>query len=71
MGDASRHSNDDLPAILAGGGFKHGRHLRFSREGTEGAQRVLGDLFVSVERRLGIESNSFCAASHSLDDVLL
>jgi hypothetical protein len=71
MGDASRHSNDDLPAILAGGGFKHGRHLHFSREGTEGAQRLLGDLFVSVERRLGIESNSFCAASHSLDDVLL
>jgi hypothetical protein len=71
MGDASRHSNNDLPAILAGGGFKHGRHLRFTPEGPEREQRLLGDLFISIERRLGIESNSFCAASHGLDDVLL
>lgn len=71
MGDASRHSSDDLPVILAGGGFKHGSHLRFTREGTEGTQRLLGDLFISIERRLGIESNGFCAASRSLDDVLL
>ena len=71
MGDASRHSNNDLPAILAGGGFKHGRHLRFTQEGVEREQRLLGDLFISIERRLGIESTSFCAASHGLDDVLL
>ena len=71
MGDASRHSNNDLPAIVAGGGFKHGRHLRFTQEGVEREQRLLGDLFISIERRLGIESTSFCAASHGLDDVML
>ncbi len=71
MGDASRHSNTDLPAIVAGGGFKHGRHLRFTQESVEREQRLLGDLFISIERRLGIESSSFCAASHGLDDVLL
>jgi hypothetical protein len=37
----------------------------------EREQRLLGDLFISIERRLGIESTSFCAASHGLDDVLL
>lgn len=71
MGDASRHSNEDLPMIMAGGGFKHGRHLRFTRDGVESEQRLLGDLFISIERRLGIESQAFCAARHSLDDVLL
>jgi hypothetical protein len=71
MGDASRHSNNDLPAILAGGGFKHGRHLRFTQEDAESQQRLLGDLFISVERRLGLDSKHFCAATHSLDDVLL
>jgi hypothetical protein len=71
MGDASRHSNNDLPAILAGGGFKHGRHLRFTQEDAESQQRLLGDLFISVERRLGLDSKNFCAATHSLDDILL
>jgi len=71
MGDASRHSNNDLPAIVAGGGFKHGHHLRFTQEGVEREQRLLGDLFISIERRLGIESTSFCAANHGLDDHLL
>ncbi|MEY2599318.1 MAG: hypothetical protein RLZZ142_1577 [Verrucomicrobiota bacterium] len=71
MGDASRHANTDLPTIVAGGGFKHGRHLRFTQGAVEREQRLLGDLFISIERRLGIESQSFCAASHSLDEVLL
>lgn len=71
MGDASRHSSNDLPAILAGGGFKHGRHLHFAPDGVEIEQRLLGDLFISIERRLGIESQAFCTARRSLDDVLL
>ncbi|MEY4567915.1 MAG: hypothetical protein RLY14_2885, partial [Planctomycetota bacterium] len=27
MGSANSHSNDNLPVLLAGGGFKHGQHL--------------------------------------------
>lgn len=27
MGDASRHSNRDLPTLVAGGGFNHGQHI--------------------------------------------
>lgn len=71
MGDASRHSNDDLPTLLAGGGFKHGRHLAFSRNAPEQGQRLLGDLFISMERRLGLETSSFSNASKGLDDTLL
>jgi hypothetical protein len=71
MGDASRHSNDDLPTLLAGGGFKHGRHLAFSRNAPEQDQRLLGDLFISMERRLGLETSSFSNATKGLDDTLL
>ena len=27
LGDASSHSNKNLPVLLAGGGFRHGQHL--------------------------------------------
>jgi hypothetical protein len=71
MGDASRHSNDNLPTIVAGGGFKHGSHLAFSRSAPEPEQRLLGDLFISIERQLGIESTAFSNATRSLDGMLL
>jgi hypothetical protein len=71
MGDASRHSSDDLPTLVAGGGFKHGRHLAFSRTAPEPEQRLLGDLFLSIERRLGLDSSSFSNATKSLDDLLV
>ena len=32
MGDASRHANDNLPALVAGGGFAHGSHLSLAPE---------------------------------------
>ena len=31
LGDANVHNNTNLPILLAGGGFKHGRHLAFDR----------------------------------------
>ena len=70
MGDASRHSNDDLPTLIAGGGFKHGQHLALSSNPAAQDQRLLGDLFISIERRLGIESTSFSNATKGLDDLL-
>jgi hypothetical protein len=70
MGDASRHSNDNLPTLIAGGGFKHGRHLALSSNPSANDQRLLGDLFISIERRLGIESTIFSNATKGLDDLL-
>jgi hypothetical protein len=32
MGSANSHSNTNLPVLLAGGGFKHGRHLAFDKD---------------------------------------
>jgi hypothetical protein len=55
MGSANSHSNANLPALLAGGGFKHGQHLAFDQENNY----PLTNLFVSMLQRLGIETNEF------------
>jgi hypothetical protein len=67
MGDASRHSNQNLPMLVAGGGFKHGRHLAIDRNAS-GAP-LLGDLYVTLMQRLGMESNAFSNASHNLNHL--
>ena len=55
MGSANSHSNVNLPALLAGGGFKHGQHLAFDQQNNY----PLTNLFVSMLQRLGIEANEF------------
>jgi Protein of unknown function (DUF1552) len=62
MGNSNAHSNDNLPILLAGGGFKHGQHLVFD------AQRnyPLANLFVTMLERLGIETNQFASSTGSM-----
>jgi hypothetical protein len=55
MGSANSHSNVNLPALLAGGGFKHGQHLAFDQQNNY----PLTNLFVSMLQRLGIETDEF------------
>ena len=55
MGSANAHSNVNLPALLAGGGFKHGQHLAFDTKNNY----PLSNLFVSMLQRLGIEVDEF------------
>jgi hypothetical protein len=55
LGDANAHSTTNLPTLLAGGGFRHGRHLAFDR----GRNYPLPNLFVSMLQRLGIEESAF------------
>ncbi|MGB7345788.1 MAG: DUF1552 domain-containing protein [Pirellulaceae bacterium] len=65
MGDASRHSNRDLPTIVAGGGFKHGQHFAADPESDDSP--LLGDVFVSILQQLGVEVDSFCTAKRGID----
>jgi hypothetical protein len=65
MGDASRHSNRDLPTIVAGGGFKHGHH-RASKDQTKPSKR-LGSVFVSILRQLGNSAASFSDVEHEIE----
>lgn len=55
LGDASSHSNRNLPILLAGGGFKHGQHLAFDPQ----SPPPLCNLYVSMLQRLGIEVDKF------------
>ncbi len=55
MGNASSHSNINLPVLLAGGGFKHGQHLAFDTKN----YYPLPNLFVSMLQRLGLEMEEF------------
>lgn len=55
MGSANSHANTNLPALLAGGGFKHGQHLAFDTQNNY----PLTNLFVSMLQRLGVDVNEF------------
>lgn len=60
MGNASTHSNKKLPLLLAGGGFRHGRHLRCA-DGTPAC-----NLFVSMLQRFGMETDKFNRSTGTL-----
>jgi hypothetical protein len=58
MGNANGHTNKDWPMMLAGGGFKHGKHIAFTKE----KNGPLGRLFVSLLQRMEIETDRFGGA---------
>lgn len=57
LGDASRHSNRNLPVILAGGGFQHGKHINAMQH--TGSQLPLNNLFTTMLQKFGVEIDSF------------
>ena len=65
MGDASRHSNRDLPTLVLGGGFKHQGHLAFDAK--DSSAPLLGDLYVTVMQKLGLEVGEFANAKRNLN----
>ena len=69
MGDANTHDNSNLPTLLVGGGFQHGAHRHFQRSSP--SPRLLGDLFLTLMGRFGIQIESFAGATHNIDEVLL
>lgn len=62
LGDASSHSTNNLPILLAGGGFDHGSHLAFDPRRSP----PLCNLYVSMLQRLGIEVDRFNSGSATL-----
>ena len=62
LGNASSHSNENLPILLAGGGFKHGQHLPFSQT----KNTPLANLFVTMLQRLGVETDRFASSTGTL-----
>jgi hypothetical protein len=62
MGNANGHSNTNWPLLLAGGGFRHGRHLAFDRK----RNAPLANVFVSMLQRLGLEVDRFASGTGTL-----
>jgi hypothetical protein len=62
LGNASNHSSRNLPALLAGGGFRHGQHLAFDPANPP----PLSNLYVTMLQRLGIECDAFGSSTGTL-----
>ena len=65
MGDSNTHDNSNLPILLAGGGFKHGRHIAFKRDHNQ----PLCNLYVSMLQGMGIEADAFGSSSGALNEI--
>jgi hypothetical protein len=62
FGDANAHTCFNLPTMLAGGGFRHGRHHAFNPANNY----PLPNLFVSMLQRLGIPAERFASSTGTL-----
>jgi hypothetical protein len=56
MGNANSHDCRNLPIIVAGGGFDHGKHLHFDQKVTK---MPLCNLYLSILRSFGIQDDYF------------
>lgn len=64
MGNANSHTNNDLPVILAGGGFRHGDLKSFP---AESSRRVpLCNLYLSMLQQFGVETDGFSTSTGTL-----
>jgi hypothetical protein len=66
LGDANVHNCNNLPILLAGGGFQHGQHLAFDSS----ANTPLSNLFVSMLQKLGVDSDSFSSSEGALLELV-
>ena len=64
LGSGSRHTNQNLPLILAGGGWKHGQHLDGQRE------QPLCNLYLSMLQRMGAEQDYFNRSNSTLTGLV-
>ncbi len=65
LGNGSAHSCDNLPIILAGGGFKHAGHVAFNRQDN----KPLSNLFVRMAQQIGVEMDRFGSSNGTLTEV--
>ena len=67
MGNASAHTNNDLPTVVAGGGFRHGSHVAVDPKSDEAP--LLGDLYITLMQQLGMEVDRFSNAKRNLNHL--
>ena len=65
LGNSSSHDNNNLPILLAGGGFKHQGHLAYDKANN----KLLSNLFVRMAQQMGVEMHSFGASNGVMSEV--
>jgi hypothetical protein len=65
LGNASAHTSENLPIILAGGGFKHAGHVAYDRDNN----RPLSNLYVRMLHQMGIEADTFGTSTGVLGEI--
>lgn len=60
MGDGSSHTNSDVPVILAGGGFAHGKHINVAHK------QPLNNLYLTMAQQFGVETDRFNTSTGTL-----
>ena len=69
MGDAAAHRRTNYPLLVAGGGFRHKRHIACGEDG-QPLNEMACDLYVSVLQQLGFEAERFSTSQSDLNSVL-
>ncbi|MEM7558389.1 MAG: DUF1552 domain-containing protein [Planctomycetota bacterium] len=64
MGNANSHTNSNLPVVLAGGSWNHGKQLSFDAKAT--GRPPLTNLFVSMLQEFGAETDEFATSTGTL-----
>lgn len=65
LGNASNHSNQNMPVLIGGGGFKHGQHLAFDKK----KNYPLPNLYVSLLQRVGMETDQFASGKSTMNGL--
>ncbi|MBI24584.1 MAG: hypothetical protein CMN05_13500 [Roseibacillus sp.] len=65
--NSKTHNNTNYPLILAGGkkmGYRHGQYLTFD------SKTPLANLFVTMQKRMGVKAESFADSTGNIDDLI-
>jgi hypothetical protein len=65
LGNASAHTCENLPILLAGGCFNHAGHVAYDRNNN----MPLSNLFVRMLQQMGVEQRSFGASTGVIHDI--
>ena len=68
LSDAARHSNRNLPIMVAGGGFKHKGH--FDAKQFNGRATPLNNLYTSMLQNFGLEMEKYNTATGDVNHIL-
>jgi len=55
LGNASAHDWHNLPILVAGGGYRHGKYVAHDHDNNT----PLANLFVALAQRMGVETDTF------------